>query len=177
MTRSIFFFVICIFFLLFVPKTYTEKSVFLINEEPTVLHKGYYNNAFIIAMSFQHEQLLSFLQENEKSPITLLITTDLLQRSPELVLALQSSKHPIGLLGSTSSSYAENNDLLLKELDTFEELLHFKPVYFMTEDLEFPSALLKQLHQNEINAIAPTIVTSLPETLNKGQLYLSLIHI
>lgn len=168
MRRSIILFFICLFFLFFITKKPVELPVFLLNSTPTVIANGQFHNAFILAISFEHESLIEFIESNDK-PITYLVTVKLLNRSPNLSKTLHPASYQVGLLGETSEAYEQDTKLLQRELDNFEKIFHMKPMYFMTADSKYPKELLKQLATAEINAIAPTKLNSFNTKLKEGQ--------
>ena len=169
MRRSIIFVVICLFFLLVLPRNESKIPVFLIDTKPTALTKGQTGNALIIAITFEHEQLQPFIQKHSTQPITYLVSSDLLDRSPTLVQTLKKEQYIIGLLGSTTEQYEQSANLLQQQLTTYEK--HFKktPMYFMTQDAYYNEPLLKALVKNQINALAPTKLSSNNVELKKGQ--------
>ena len=168
MRRSIIFIFICLFFLLWFVKKPTELPVFLLDSTPSVITKGQFNNALILAISFEHDQLVPFIEGN-KQQLTYLVTAKLLERSPSLSKTLKPLTYQVGLLGEVSAAYEEDASLLESELRRFEKTFQMKPMYFMTEDLQYSNALLKQLSQYEINALAPTKLTTFDKSLKDGQ--------
>ena len=170
MARSIIIFFICLFFLLMWPKNSPTIPVFLINSEPTAITKGQSGNAIIVAVSFEHDELQSFIQQQSELPITYLISTDLLDRSPALVQTLKKHQPIVGLLGSTADQYEETPDLLEKQLGRFQSHFNEAPMYFMTEDKYYTQQLLNTLSKKQINAIAPSLLSSYSNKPRKGQL-------
>lgn len=170
MTRSIIIFFICLFFLLLWPKNSPTIPVFLINSEPTAITKGQSGNAFIVAISFEHDELQSFIEQQAQLPITYLISTDLLDRSPALVQTLKRHQPIVGLLGSTTDQYEESPALLEKQLERFQIHFNEAPMYFMTEDKHYTQQLLNTLAKKQINAVAPSLLSSYSNKPKKGQI-------
>lgn len=151
------------------PKNDSIIPVFLIDEEPSVLKKGNYNRAMLLGISFEHDELQSFIVKNKEQLITYFITPDLLDRSPTLVQTLKKHKPVVALLGSTYEKYEEDPLLLNKEIETFNSHLGFTPMYFMTEDYMYTKELLNTLFKKQINAIAPSQVYDKDIKLKEGQ--------
>ena len=148
--------VLCLFLIFFY---FDEKNsilpVFQLTDTPSIIIKGQFGSSLIIELSYSHEGLEDWLTDLREPYPLFLVESDWLLRSPELVKLLIERNIRVGLLGSPSDQYTDD-ELLKKQLAIFEKSFYRKPLWFATADYIMDESMQTTLHQLEINLIAPT---------------------
>ena len=149
-------FILCLFLIFFY---FDEKNsnlpVFQLTDTPSIITKGQFGASLIVELSYSHEGIEDWLTDLHEPYPLFLVQSDWLLRSPELVRLLIEKNIRVGLLGSPSDQY-KDNELLKKQLAIFEKTFYKKPLWFSTADYMMDESMQTTLHELEINLIAPT---------------------
>ncbi len=144
--------------LLFVyPQKDTLTSVFRMTEQPLVISKGNYGQSLIVEISFTHDGLTEWLQSLKQPYPLLMLDAAWIDRSPKVVKIIKERNIPTGLLGGKG---AEDYSIKAfnKDLSIYQKHFKNKPLWFMTSDYEFDSALQQAVFEEEINLVSPSIL-------------------
>lgn len=150
----------CGLFLVFppLPNKLSLISVFRVTEEPVAITRGTYGSALTINLSFGDIEVVEWIHTLEKPYPLLFVDLEWANRSPDTIQLINEKNIPVGLLGHTGTAYEENEKLLLKQVEQFEDIFDEKPLWFRTVDETFPNALQTSLWELKINALGSSVI-------------------
>ncbi|MFA1739762.1 hypothetical protein [Lysinibacillus fusiformis] len=168
-----------ILFVFLKPINSTMISVFNIANAPVVVTKGHYGTSLVVEVSFSDESLIDWLKTVKEPYPLLLLDTDWIKRSPDHIKIIQERKLPTGLLGPEDSIEKPINiDLVLKDIDIYEQYLKEKPLWFATRNHQYSQDLQKSLFQQQMNLLSPSLIWQGEKTpkLQKGDFIFVPLH-
>lgn len=159
--KKILFFILISFCLFLFFHTFYNKKiplpVFHITEKPEAIVRGTTGSALTINISFGDEEVSDWIETLQEPYPLLLVDVDWAMRFPQTVDLIKKKKIPTGLLGDNGEAYKEDDQLILQQIESYEEVFNAKPLWFRTKDELFPEALHQILWKAQINALGSSL--------------------
>lgn len=160
--KSIHILLFSLIFLLVLPQLSAPSpslmTVFRLTEQPNIIVRGAQGSALTIDISFGDHEIEQLLDGLEQPYPLLFVDPEWAKRFPMITETIKKRRLPVALLGQDGTLYEENPQLFQQQLKQFEEIFEMKPLWFRTRDEVFPSGLLQQLSEHEVNALGSTVV-------------------
>lgn len=125
-------------------------------EKPTTIVRGVSGSALTMNISFGDEPIETWIDELQKPYPLLFVDMEWAKRFPKTIQLIQQKKVPVGLLGHEGVDYESDEQLIKKQLKTYEKIFKEKPLWFRTSDEFFPESLHATLWDEKINALGST---------------------
>ncbi|WHY46473.1 hypothetical protein [Lysinibacillus pakistanensis] len=174
---SLFF--IVILFVFIKPINSTMISVFNIADAPAVVTKGHYGTSLVVEISFSDEALMDWLNTVKEPYPLLLLDAAWIKRSPEQLKIIQKRKLPTGLLGPEDSiDEPISMTAVQKDIAIYEKYLKETPLWFATRNHQYSQDLQKNLFQQQINILSPSLIWKGEKTpkIQKGDFIFITLH-
>ncbi len=170
---------IVILFVFIKPINSTMISVFNIADAPAVVTKGHYGTSLVVEISFSDEALMDWLNTVKEPYPLLLLDPAWIKRSPEHLKIIQKRKLPTGLLGPEDSTDEPiNMTTIQKDIAIYEKYLKETPLWFATRNHQYSQDLQKNLFQQQINILSPSLIWKGEKTpkIQKGDFIFVILH-
>lgn len=175
--KKVFFLIVifCLLVLYFLKIHSPLIPVFNLTNQPEVISKGYYGHTFIIEVSFSHEGFKEWLENLPEPYPLLLLDSDWIGRSTELIQTIEEKRIPTALLGKANKDY-EDLKLLSREVAIYEKAFNRKPLWFMTNDYKFSGELKQVAFADKMNMLSPNVLWHPHLIITKGMLISVPLH-
>ncbi len=141
----------------------SKLPVFLVTEEPETLTKGHFGSVFIVELTFEHKDLMTFIQHPINKNTLFLMDIDFIERADHVIDMLQQHQRQFGLLVSAPEQFSA-------ELATYQKILKQQPLWLMLKSGQYDTSLRNKAFAAQVNVISPSFVLEqpYPKQIEKG---------